>query len=118
MKTILCIDDDSALLEARRHVLESSGYDVLTAPSGQDGLEVLSRKAKKVDLVILDYLMPGMNGDEVAESLKCDFPSLPVIAMSAMRLPQRMMEAIDAYVQKGQRVEVMLSAISKTLAAA
>lgn len=80
MKTILCIDDDSSILELRRRVLESSGYGVITAPSGNDGLKLVSQGAK-VDLVLLDYLMPGMNGDEVVENLKSEFPALPVIAI-------------------------------------
>lgn len=116
MATILCIDDDRPTLELRRRVLEGSGYEVLTAPSGQDGLKLVS-KGVKIDLVILDYLMPGMNGDEVAENIKAEFPSLPVIAMSAVQLPDRMLETVDAYVQKGQDVEVLLSTISKTLIA-
>lgn len=117
MKTILCIDDDSSILELRRRVLESSGYGVLTAPSGVDGLKLVSQGAK-VDLVLLDYLMPGMNGDEVAENLKSEFPALPVIAMSGAHLPERMMETVDACIPKGQRVEILLSMISKTLASA
>ncbi len=114
MTTILCIDDDRPTLELRRRVLEGSGYDVLTAPSGPDGLNIVSG-GTKIDLVILDYLMPGMNGDEVAENIKSDHPALPVIAMSAVRLPPHMMKTVDAYVQKGQEVEVLLTTISKTL---
>jgi CheY-like chemotaxis protein len=98
-------------------VLESSGYGVLTAPNGHDGLKIVSQGAK-VDLVLLDYLMPGMNGDEVAENLKAEFPALPVIAMSGAHLPERMMDTVDACVPKGQRVETLLSTISRTLAAA
>jgi CheY-like chemotaxis protein len=115
LKTILCIDDDRSLLELRRRVLESSGYDVLTAPSGRDGLNLVSRGAK-VDLVILDYVMPGMNGDEVAENLKEKFPSLPVIASSGVSVPKTMMERVDACVPKGQRAEVLLSTISRLAA--
>ncbi len=114
MTTILCIDDDRPTLELRRRVLEGSGYTVLTAPSGRDGLDIVSH-GTKIDLVLLDYIMPGMNGDVVAESLKSEFPSLPVIAMSAVRLPDRMLQTVDAYVQKGQDVEVLLSTITKTL---
>jgi CheY-like chemotaxis protein len=113
MRTILCIDDDRPTLELRRDVLEGSGYSVLTAPSGRDGLELVS---PKIDLVILDYLMPGMNGDEVAENIKSEYPTLPLIAMSGVPLPDRMLEMVDAYVQKGQNAEVLLSTISKTLA--
>lgn len=112
--TILCIDDDRPTLELRRRVLEGSGYEVLTAPSGQDGLNIVSG-GTKIDLVILDYLMPGMNGDEVAENIKSDHPALPVIAMSAVRIPPHMMKTVDAYVQKGQEVEVLLTTITKTL---
>lgn len=114
MITILCIDDDRPTLELRRRVLEGSGYEVLTAPSGQDGLNIVSG-GTKIDLVILDYLMPGMNGDEVAENIKSDHPALPVIAMSAVRIPPHMMKTVDAYVQKGQEVEVLLTTITKTL---
>ncbi len=115
MTTILCIDDDRPTLELRRRVLEGSGYQVLTAPSGQDGLRMVSQ-GSKIDLVILDYLMPGMNGDEVADNIKSEYPTLPVIAMSAVHLPNHMLETVDAYIQKGQDVEVLLSTITKTLA--
>ena len=115
MKKILCIDDDRSILELRRHVLESSGYDVLLAPSGQDGLRLASRG--EIDLVILDYMMPGMDGAEVAESLKSVFPKLPVIAMSSVQVPVRMAATVDACIPKGQRVEVLLSAVSSALAA-
>lgn len=117
MKTILCIDDDRSILELRRCVLESSGYGVLTAPNGMDGLKLVSQGAH-VDLVLLDYLMPGMKGDEVAKTLKTAFPSLPVIAMSGAQLPDPMKDSVDACIPKGQKVEVLLSTISQKLATA
>jgi CheY-like chemotaxis protein len=114
LATILCIDDDQDTLDVRKKVLLSSGYCVLTSQSGIEGLEVVS-SGTPVDLVVLDYVMPGMNGDQVAESLKSNFPHLPVIAVSAVRLPPRMLEIVDAYVQKGQDVEVLLSTIERVL---
>jgi CheY-like chemotaxis protein len=115
LATILCIDDDRETLEVRERVLSSSGYSVLTESSGPDGLSILSSGAK-VDLVLLDYLMPGMNGDQVAQELKLKFPGLRVIAVSAVRPPPAMIAAVEAYVQKGQEVEVLLSAIANVLA--
>jgi len=112
--TILCIDDDRETLEVRKNVLRSAGYDVLTAAGGVDALEILS-SGKPIDLVILDYLMPGMNGDRVAETLKTSFPDLPIIAVSAVQLPPHMLDTVNIYVQKGQAVEVLLSAIAKIL---
>lgn len=117
MTTILCIDDDRDTLEVRQKVLRSSGYTVLTSQSGMDALEVLS-SGTPVDLVVLDYVMPEMTGDQVAENLKSNFPDLPVIAVSAVRLPTRMLEIVDAYVQKGQDVEVLLSTVERVLSPA
>jgi CheY-like chemotaxis protein len=114
LATILCIDDDAETLEVRQKVLRSSGYTVITASGGIEALEILS-SGSPVDLVLVDYLMPGMNGDQVVENLKSSFPDLPVIAVSAVRLPPRMLEIVDAYVQKGHDVEVLLAAIGKVL---
>lgn len=114
LATILCIDDDRETLEVRKNVLRSSGYTVLTASGGIEALDILS-SGVSVDLVILDYLMPGMDGDRVAETLKSHFPDLPMIAVSAVQLPPRMLEAVNAYVQKGQDVEILLSTIEKIL---
>ena len=114
MTTILCIDDDRETLEVRERVLRSSGYDVLTASSGAGGLQALSSGAA-IDAVILDYMMPEMNGDEVAQKLKTRYPLMPIVAVSAVRLPPGMMETVDAYVQKGQDVEVLLSTIARVL---
>ena len=114
MTTILCIDDDRETLVVRERVLRSSGYDVLTASSGAAGLQALSSGAA-IDLVVLDYMMPEMNGDEVAQKLKTRYPLIPIVAVSAVRLPPGMIETVDAYVQKGQDVEVLLSTIARVL---
>lgn len=115
MATLLCIDDDRETLEVRQRVLRSAGYHVLTAQGGRAALDTIA-SGVHVDLVVLDYMMPGMNGDEVVEHLKA-LPHIPIIAVSAVRLPPDMLRSVDAYVQKGQDVEVLLSAISRALGA-
>ena len=113
--TILCIDDDSDTLALRRHFLQSCGYSVLTAASGTDGLRALSDGAA-VDLVLLDYMMPAMNGEEVAAKLKEQNPAIPVVVMSAVaQLPQGFLTTVDGYVQKGQDPDVLLTTVSKVL---
>jgi len=114
LATILCVDDDQDTLDVRQNVLRSAGHTVLTASNGITALELLS-SGTKVDLIVIDYLMPGMNGDQVAENLKANFPNLPIIAVSAVQLPPRMREIVDAYVQKGHDVEVLLSTVEKIL---
>jgi two-component system, sensor histidine kinase and response regulator len=113
--TILCIDDDSETLTVRRHFLQSSGYLVVTALSGMEGLRVLKAGAG-IDLLLLDYRMPGMDGDEVAQKVRALYPTLPiVIASSVTQFPQQLHTVIDGYVQKGQDPDVLLSTIAKLL---
>jgi len=115
LATVLCIDDDRETLEVRERVLRSAGYEVLTALDASEGLQLVASGAP-VDVVLLDYMMPGTRGDQFAETLKSRFPRLPVIAVSAVRLPPGMMETIDAYIQKGQDVEVLLNEIARVIA--
>ena len=113
---VMCVDDDSATLELRKVLLDDAGYTVLTAQSGAEALRVL-RDGSEVDVVLLDYLMPGMNGDELAQELRKRRPDLRLIAVSAVgQLPATFLSAIDGSIQKGQGPEVLLSAITSVLA--
>jgi DNA-binding response OmpR family regulator len=67
-KSILCVDDDLAILEFLKDILGSEGYDIYVAPSGEQGLELA--RLRKPDLVILDVMMPGMDGFKVGYKLK------------------------------------------------
>ena len=113
-KQLLCVDDDPETLRIRKLLLESKGYSVLTATSGEGALKLLSKT--HVDLVLLDYLMPGMNGAELAEAVRRQFPSLLVIAVSGVDdLPERLLQNVDASVSKAADPELLLSAIAETL---
>jgi CheY-like chemotaxis protein len=110
-KRVLCVDDDTAILKLRKVVLDAAGYSVLTAGSGAEALEML--EGTDVDLVLLDYLMPGMNGDELASKLRKRRPNLRLIAVSAVgQLPPTLVNFVDGCVQKGQDPEVLLSVMS------
>jgi len=78
---ILVIDDEPILRESLKAALETSGYEVLTAKSGEEGLELFQRE--NPDLVLLDHWLPGMNGDEVLRKIKGEDPETPVIIMTA-----------------------------------
>jgi hypothetical protein len=77
---LLCIDDDQDVLECEKAFLESFGYTVLTAASGGKGLELASMYP--VDVVIVDYFMPEMNGQEVAIEMRRLNPQAPIIMLS------------------------------------
>jgi CheY-like chemotaxis protein len=68
-ETILLIDDEPHVLEMWGDLLEENGYTVLTAEDGARGVEVYRKRQNDIDLVILDYIMPGMGGGAVIETL-------------------------------------------------
>lgn len=114
-KHVLCVDDDPDILKVRKLLLESKGYSVITAGSGHQALERIS-KEPDIDLVLLDYRMPGMNGDELAQKLRQRFPSLLLIAVSGVEdLPERLLNNVDASVPKASDPELLLSAIAQSL---
>ena len=84
-KTILVIDDEVGILEEMKLWLEEYGYNVVTASNGMAGLEKLNEITPH--LIILDILMPRMDGFEVLLKLKDDFKtsSIPVIMLTAKR---------------------------------
>lgn len=113
--TILCIDDEAEILSLRKELLETYGFTVITAPSGPQGLRLLS-EGLSVDLVLLDYVMPEMNGDLIAAELKRLYPDLPIIMMSGFpELPATLLQLTDGYVRKGQDPELVLDAIASAL---
>lgn len=97
---LLCIDDELNGLEVRKMVLESAGYSVLTAGDGTTGLEIFA--SQHVDLVVLDYAMPEMNGYDVAVEMKRISPGIPILMLSAyFPLPADALRVVDTYVTKG-----------------
>ena len=80
---ILIIDDDVDFVAATKTILESNAYDVITANRGVEGLD--TAKLEKPDLIILDVIMPAMDGFTVAEQLKKDpeVKNIPVIMLTA-----------------------------------
>jgi phosphate regulon transcriptional regulator PhoB len=81
--TVLVIDDEKDLVELVRYNLEQAGYDVIAAADGKAGLEVARKHLP--DLVVLDWMMPGMDGLEVCRQLRADARTarLPLIMLTA-----------------------------------
>jgi len=112
--TVLIIDDEETLLHVRKLVLESEGYQVLSARNGVEGLEVFSRE--RIDAVITDQVMPGIDGVQVAKEIKKQKPALPVIMLSALQArPDDARSVVDAFVVKGQAPAVLLDTLASHL---
>jgi CheY-like chemotaxis protein len=109
---LLCIDDDEDVLECEKSFLESFGYTVLTAASGGKGLELAS--TNPVDVVIVDYFMPEMNGQEVAVQIRRLNPKAPIIMLSAtVDIPQQALKLVDVLIAKNQLASELLPAIAQ-----
>jgi two-component system, OmpR family, alkaline phosphatase synthesis response regulator PhoP len=83
-KKILLIDDDPDFVEAVKVIVENGGYDVKVAYDGEEGLEAVA--AEKPDLIVLDVMMPVMNGHEACAKLKADpkTAKIPIILLTAV----------------------------------
>ncbi|MBT8360231.1 MAG: response regulator [Deltaproteobacteria bacterium] len=83
-KQILLIDDDPDFVEAVKVIVENGGYDVRVAYDGQEGLEAVAEG--KPDLIVLDVMMPVMNGHEACAKLKADDDTkeIPIILLTAV----------------------------------
>ncbi len=80
--TILIVDDEPTVLRLGVRVLESSGYDVLTASNGQEGVDVFREHFKDIALVLLDFKMPRLSGDEALIEMKKIDPNVAAILIS------------------------------------
>ena len=78
-RSILVVDDDAKILRFVRWSLRLAGYEVITATDGEDALLIM--EARKPDLIVLDIVMPGMDGFEVLRRIRVD-EDTPVIAFS------------------------------------
>jgi len=110
---VLVVDDDPANLDLLEQALEGEGYDVLVAVNGEKGLELA--KQSQPDLILLDVMMPGINGYETCRSLKADegTRSIPVIFLTSLNEPDAVIEGFRAggvdYVHKPfQKKEVLV----------
>jgi CheY-like chemotaxis protein len=113
-KTVLCVDDEKIGLRVRKLMLEGHGFRVLTATDGQRGLELFDQN--HVDVVVLDYYMPGLNGGEVAAELRRRRSDIPIIFFSAyFSLPPQALELANAFLTKGDPPEVLIEKIEQLM---
>jgi CheY-like chemotaxis protein len=112
-RLILSVDDEPGILWTRQQILESTGYDVLSAADGQQALALFD--SQPVDLVLLDYLMPGMDGGTVAHEMKARKPSVPVVIVTASPISEGTLTCADCRIDKGQGPALLLEKIRQLL---
>jgi len=110
-RTVLCIDDDAGVLRYEKALLERSGYNVLTAASPEQGLALAMMS--RLDAVVLDYHMPGMNGHEVAAAIKRYRPEILIVMFSASEIPEETLKLTDAVVHKTDAITELLPTVAQ-----
>jgi two-component system, CitB family, response regulator DctR len=111
---ILCVDDTPSFLEGYKMLLEENGYRVLTATEGKEALEVF--QSCSIDLVLLDYHIPGMNGAAAALQMKELNADVPILLLSSdERLPQDDVAAADCFMLKSESIDDLLGKVDYLL---
>lgn len=112
--SVLCIDDEVAILSMRKLLLESVGLSALTASSGKEGLEIFA--SQPVDAVVVDLSMPEMDGGVVATLLKKQKPHIPVIMLSGYPGARATVsEVVDAFLEKSGETREFLDLLQSML---
>jgi PAS domain S-box-containing protein len=115
--TILVVDDDEEVRTFLTESLEAAGYSVVAAQSGAEGLERLD--AETIDLVLLDFAMPEMNGAEFARAARARHPALPIVFVSGYAETDQLKAALgeDApLLRKPFNLEQLLAAVEPRIA--
>ncbi|MBN2399503.1 MAG: PAS domain S-box protein [Candidatus Aminicenantes bacterium] len=117
--TVLLVEDEKIILDVNKEMLESLGYEVYTAGSGQDGLAVFKDRNGDIDLVILDMIMPGLSGGETFDRFRKIDPTVKVLLSSGYSLNGEAQHIMDrgcnGFLQKPYQIEILSKKIREIL---
>ncbi|MCA9194204.1 MAG: CHASE3 domain-containing protein [Planctomycetales bacterium] len=117
-EAILVVDDELLILQTVREVLENAGHTVYVASSGAEAVRLFKVHKKEIELVLLDMMMPGMDGIETQEQLRKLAPNVRILACSGLRRPTSERESIaemNGFLAKPYSDEQLLRAIRTVL---
>ncbi|MBP9020800.1 MAG: response regulator [Syntrophobacterales bacterium] len=118
-ETILLVDDEEVVTNVVREMLESLGYTVISALNGKDALELYRQDWDRIDLVILDMIMPQMSGYEVFEALKALNPKVKVILATGYSMKEQAAKIMErgcrAFMQKPFSIQELSNKIRTVL---
>lgn len=117
METILVVDDDKNIRYSLKRMFEDKGKTVITAKNGREALDILDKESP--DLVVMDIMMPGMNGLQVLKEMREGWPKLLVIIMTAFGTTETAIEAMKLgayeYILKPFDIQKMWELVEKAL---
>jgi CheY-like chemotaxis protein len=118
-ETILLVDDEDMILEVTQELLASSGYEVFKARGGHQAVELYQDHTSEIDVVLLDMIMPGMNGEETFDRLKAIDPDVKVILTSGYSMNGQaekvFAKGCNGFLQKPFSIDRLAQKISEVL---
>ena len=118
-QTVLVVDDDESMRTLLRRMLERTGFTVVTAINGQDGMERFSEQP--VDIVVTDMMMPVLDGIELIRALRRQWPQTRIVAISGVEYPYLRMAlgcGAKATLRKPVESARLVETLNRVLAAA
>lgn len=110
---ILCVDDEPNALILRKLVLQRAGYEVMTANSGKEALDLA--ESHSIDLLLSDQLMPGMTGTELAKQIRFKDPNIRIVLISGVNEMPPDANVADTFLSKVEGPEALCSAVAFAL---
>jgi len=118
-ETILLVDDETMIIDVGKSLLEKLGYRVIDAKSGEEALDIVRHNGSKIDLIILDMIMPGMDGGKAFDLIHDLYPEIPVILSSGYTLDGQAGDIIDkgcnGFIQKPFTLSEISNKVRKIL---
>jgi two-component system cell cycle sensor histidine kinase/response regulator CckA len=116
---ILLVDDESMILDIGRALLETLGYQVTVANGGEQAVEVIDKKRTKIDLIILDMIMPGLDGGKTYDRIRSLDKEIKVILSSGYSLDGQAQEILQrgcsGFIQKPFTISELAVTVRKIL---
>ncbi len=119
VETVLFVDDEEEIVKVSKALLEVMGYRVLTARNGQEALQIYRQRKDEIDIVLLDMIMPGMNGSHVYEKLKALNTDVRVLLLSGYSKDREataiLASQCDGFIQKPFKIQDLSRSIRQAL---
>ncbi|MFC1812662.1 PAS domain S-box protein [Thermodesulfobacteriota bacterium] len=118
-ETILLVDDEDMVIEVGQQILATLGYNVLTARGGKDAINVFEKQPDRIDLVVLDMIMPDVGGGDAYDKMKAVNPDVKVLLSSGYSVDGQATEILergcDGFIQKPFNIEQLSKKIREIL---
>jgi CheY-like chemotaxis protein len=112
---LLLVDDDIGQLEVRAFAIKMSGFSVVTAIGPVEAISIMNERTyARIDVAVIDYHMPVMNGCVLADYLKARYPELKIVLYSgAIDISEDDMSSVDAFISKSEGIGCLVAKITE-----